>query len=505
MARIFLAVGCGIVAGIALDKFSNYYSNWTKPKKPRKSIVKRERRGSIMQSNAYMELESAGKIDWHLSPSDNAIKILESILVEDSIADSEMLRISLLYVLDVLKSDSTQATVPVGLQLDNDKKRRVSIIGRKLMDSNEDVSDAVVDWLLANYTPDKNLPGQRSKKLTFQSVARTIKIALKFKKAFNRTLSVPELDIFKIDRSQWEQIKVVLHEVDEWDFDIWKLKEVTGGRPLQFLGWHLLNKWNLISGLKLNPRVVQSWLVFVETQYKDNEYHSSTHAADVLQAVHHILEKCGAAENMPQLFIFALVITAMIHDAGHDGLSNLYHQNAVTDRALTFNDQSVQENYHCMTIFTNMAKEPSINILADLDPKQAREVRRLMILMTLGTDMKSHFKHFQDFKGLVSSIGNSKTWFEDPALLDQLCTNLLHAADLSNPCRPFGLARRWAVQVLEEFFQQGDRERAEGLPVSPLCSRDSTLMAASQIGFINFVVLPYYQASLRIQLSCSVG
>ncbi len=361
----------------------------------------------------------------------------------------------------------------------------------------------MVDWLKANYTPETIKPADKGNKLTLKSIARSVKVALKFKAVLERTSSnIPDLDIISVDAETRDEIRKALRGVDEWDWDIWSLDVASKGRPLQFLGWYLLNKWDLIDTLKLDRTVVQNWLFFVGGLYKDNEYHTALHAADVLQAVHHLLGKCGLAEQMPRLLIFALLITAMIHDAGHDGLSNLYHQNAVTDRALLFNDQSVQENYHCMSIFTAMAKDPAIDLLGTLNPAKAKEVRRLMILMTLATDMKSHFKHFQDFKSLVSAIGTSSDlWAEDPHAVDQLAANLLHAADLSNPCRPFPLARKWAGRVLGEFFAQGDRERAQGLPVSPLCSRDSTLVPASQIGFINFVVLPYFQ----VQNSCRIA
>ena len=35
---------------------------------------------------------------------------------------------------------------------------------------------------------------------------------------------------------------------------------------------------------------------------------------------------------------------------------------------------------------------------------------------------------------------------------------------------------------MEEFFRQGDMEKAMGLPYSPLCDRNTTLIAESQIG-----------------------
>ena len=46
--------------------------------------------------------------------------------------------------------------------------------------------------------------------------------------------------------------------------------------------------------------------------------------------------------------------------------------------------------------------------------------------------------------------------------------------------------------MLAEFFAQGDRERAAGLAVSPMCDRGTTGRAASQINFIEFVVAPLY-------------
>lgn len=46
------------------------------------------------------------------------------------------------------------------------------------------------------------------------------------------------------------------------------------------------------------------------------------------------------------------------------------------------------------------------------------------------------------------------------------------------------------MSLLDEFFLQGDKERELGLPFSPLCDRNNTLVAESQIGFIDFIVEP---------------
>ena len=45
------------------------------------------------------------------------------------------------------------------------------------------------------------------------------------------------------------------------------------------------------------------------------------------QATNHLLRRCGGAELLSStLSVFALLVAAMVHDAGHDGLNNIYHQ-----------------------------------------------------------------------------------------------------------------------------------------------------------------------------------
>ena len=44
------------------------------------------------------------------------------------------------------------------------------------------------------------------------------------------------------------------------------------------------------------------------------------------------------------------------------------------------------------------------------------------------------------------------------------------------------------------FFQKGDHEKLNGLPLSPLMDRDKVSKPSSQVGFISFVLLPLAQA-----------
>ena len=56
---------------------------------------------------------------------------------------------------------------------------------------------------------------------------------------------------------------------------------------------------------------------------------------------------------------------------------------------------------------------------------------------------------------------------------------VIHAADISQQCRTFKLAHEWTYLLFEEFFLQGDLEKEKELPISMLCDRNTTNVAAA--------------------------
>merc|ERR1719197_1846389 len=81
----------------------------------------------------------------------------------------------------------------------------------------------------------------------------------------------------------------------------------------------------------------------------------------------------------------------------------------------------------------------------------------------------------------------------------QLAINaLLHGADVGNPMKPWDLAYRLAFLCVDEFFAQGDLEKAAGIPVQMLNDRDKVNRPNSQIGFIEFVIAPMVEGIVHI-------
>merc|ERR1712098_634294 len=81
-------------------------------------------------------------------------------------------------------------------------------------------------------------------------------------------------------------------------------------------------------------------------------------------------------------------------------------------------------------------------------------------------------------------------------------TMLLKAADISNPAKPFHLAKSWAFKIYEESFLQGDAERIKHMDTKNDMTKRSTYKANGeglqklrdeQIGFAEGVIKPFYE------------
>lgn len=278
----------------------------------------------------------------------------------------------------------------------------------------------------------------------------------------------------------------VLKNVDKWSFDVFALNEASGEHALKFIFYELLTRYDLISRFKIPISAVVSFVEALEVGYSKhkNPYHNLMHAADVTQTVHYLLLKTGMVHWLTELEIFAMIFAAAVHDYEHTGTTNNFHIQTRSDTAILYNDRSVLESHHVSAAYRLLQDDDEMNILYNLSKDDWRELRALVVEMVLATDMSCHFQQVKAMKNFL----------QQPEGIDKpkALSLLLHTADISHPAKNWDLHHRWTTSLLEEFFRQGDKEAELGLPFSPLCDRKSTLVAQSQIGFIDFIVVPTF-------------
>jgi len=154
----------------------------------------------------------------------------------------------------------------------------------------------------------------------------------------------------------------------------------------------------------------------------------------------------------------------------------------------------VLESHHIAAVFQLM-QQSKYNIFKHTPAATYSIVREAIIHMVLATDMSQHFVKLGLLKTKDEEWLKQELSREDRLLIMSM---VVHAADVSNPCRPLPLYLQWTDKVIQEFFAQGDREKAFGLPISPLMNRETTNIARSQCGFIDVIIAPLYNAMSEI-------
>uniref|UniRef100_A0A182F0N0 Phosphodiesterase n=2 Tax=Anopheles albimanus TaxID=7167 RepID=A0A182F0N0_ANOAL len=356
----------------------------------------------------------------------------------------------------------------------------------RLADEDDELSEVqpdavppeVREWLASTFT--RQLATTRKKsdeKPKFRSVAHAIRAGIFVDRIYRRVSSTALMQFPP-------EVVRVLKTLDDWSFDVFALAEAGNCQPVKYLGYDLLNRYGMIHKFKVPPSTLETFLTRIEEGYCRfrNPYHNNLHAADVAQTVHHVLCQTGLMHWLTDLEIFATLLAALIHDYEHTGTTNNFHVMSGSDTAMLYNDRAVLENHHISAAF-RVLKEDDCNVLQNLSRDEFRELRTLIIDMVLATDMSFHFQQLKNMRNLL-------TLAEPQVDKSKALSLVLHCCDISHPAKRWDIHHKWTMLLLEEFFRQGDLERELGLPFSPLCDRNNTLVAESQIGFIEFIVEP---------------
>nr|XP_034190050.1 uncharacterized protein LOC117608685 isoform X2 [Osmia lignaria] len=283
-------------------------------------------------------------------------------------------------------------------------------------------------------------------------------------------------------------VQCVLQKAGNWRFNAFTLETVTGGRSLPVLCVHLFHWYGLLQHFNLDVVTVWKLFAFIEEGYHStNPYHNSIHATDVTQAMHCFLQEEKIRTHLTNLEIMAALIAAVTHDLDHPGVNQPFLVATSNHLAALYQNTSVLENHHWRSAIGCLLESGvSDQLPANVRPELQRHISSLILAtdITRQQEFLVRFKHYLDENLLEMKRPDDRHFILQIAL---------KCADISNPCRPWDISRKWSYKVCEEFFRQGDYERRLNLPVTPLCDRHTTSIPKIQVGFLKFVVTPLYE------------
>lgn len=284
-------------------------------------------------------------------------------------------------------------------------------------------------------------------------------------------------------------------KIEEKDFDIFDFDNNVGKKnTLTLIGNYIFVKYSLNSVIKKDK--FNNWCKKLTEGYsRKNPYHSDLHAADITQTCLIYLQygKIKEKLNLSKISICSLILSCLCHDYKHPGLNNNFLKETKNELAIRYNDVSILENMHISEAFKLINHFEECNIFSGVEPNTYKQIRKEMISCVLSTDMINHSKQMDIMKKYIEEYQNKENNVKDN---QNFLGIFIHSADVSNPTKPFPIYLKWAKLIVEEFCQQGDKEKILGINCT--CDRKTLVLNLYQVSFIDNVIEPFVSLFITI-------
>ena len=293
--------------------------------------------------------------------------------------------------------------------------------------------------------------------------------------------------------------------IDNIEFNIFKYFSKYNEDSFEILVRYMLKGLDLYPLINLNK--LSSFSKGISKGYEITpKYHNHIHGVDVGHTLYSFILFSNNFEEkfkFSKLDILSLIIGAFCHDLGHPGFNNSFHINSLSTFAIKYNDKSVLENFHASEA-TRIMLLPENNIIDCLEKESFKLFRKHFIEAILATDMTLHVKTNSIIKAKLNSLEikegrNVEKMVNESDKFDshqELLNFFLHTADIAHNSKKFEISFNWVCRLSEEFWNQGDYEKSNNLPISFLCDRTTADVPKSQIGFIKGIIIPSFEILL---------
>lgn len=283
--------------------------------------------------------------------------------------------------------------------------------------------------------------------------------------------------------------------IRSWRFDIFEFGEATYGQPLLYMAYKVFERYDLLTKFEIDERKFVSLLMAVEHAYnlQNNAYHSSLHAADVLQSTVSMLEKSRFIRKLEDWQLLSIFLACIFHDYAHPGVNNSFL--LLTEHPIcNYWENSYLENFHNESAFILM-EQAEFELLENLgDEAMYARIFDLIREIILATDLATHFEFMQNCKNLrfwkEFQQGRVSDYPMDDHERSMLIKLFVKCADISNAAKPFNMFEQWVDRSMSEFHAQGDAEHKRGLPISRYMDRNQPERASCMKNYIKHIVRP---------------
>jgi hypothetical protein len=222
-----------------------------------------------------------------------------------------------------------------------------------------------------------------------------------------------------------------------------------------FLSSNMLPQQSIIALKKI--------VVSIKSTYNENKYHNFTHASHVLLNCAKILSDIVSQNPLlPKAEGLALLFAAMIHDIGHQGVTNATLIKENHSLAIVYSDQSVAEMNSLACGFQLLFDRTDHDILEGFTPEERRTFRTTVIDLVLSTNIvdKERQQNFQrKFDAAQQLSEDGKIGMNCPKNRLLIYNIIIRAADVGASMQNAETTKIWSHRFFLEQKEANDAGR----------------------------------------------
>nr|XP_018897248.1 PREDICTED: cGMP-dependent 3',5'-cyclic phosphodiesterase-like [Bemisia tabaci] len=250
----------------------------------------------------------------------------------------------------------------------------------------------------------------------------------------------------------------------------------------------IFDNMDFIEHFKINRETLVRFFLYVMKGYRDPPYHNWMHAFSSVHFAYLCLKKFNLINigHFTMLEGLAYVVAAMCHDIDHRGTTNSFQTKTNSTLAHLYSSEgSVMERHHLSQTMCILNTD-GCNFAADLNHKDYELFLKLISQFILATDLSNHFNVLGK-QEKMSKEGFNPASSEHRELLR---SHFMTLADLSDQTKDWLTVKNASLLVYQEFFLQGDEEKAIGSKPDVSMDREKARIPELQLQFLRSVILP---------------
>uniref|UniRef100_A0A5S6Q059 Phosphodiesterase n=1 Tax=Trichuris muris TaxID=70415 RepID=A0A5S6Q059_TRIMR len=242
--------------------------------------------------------------------------------------------------------------------------------------------------------------------------------------------------------------------------------------------------------LRTEKKKLARFLLSVKEGYRNVPYHNWYHAFGVAHFCFVLMKKIPEIRKYyDNTECISMFVACFCHDMDHRGTTNAFQVQSSTQLAKQFSTEGSILECHHFAQAMDVLNRPESNIFSELSADDFRTAMSAIRDVIRASDLANYFR----IQPELTKLTEKGIDLSDQRHRCMLRSLLMTACDLSDQVKCWRTSKAAARRVYEEFFAQGDLEKAMNREPMEVMDRNKADVIKSQLQFFDRVVLPVFK------------